>query len=86
MWCLGLIPSVKLYALHGNVVPTGVIVLLGLCYPPCRDCGESAKPRLKSQVYPLVWIPCCGTFRLGSRSRVGYVIGELESWVVCFDR
>jgi hypothetical protein len=44
-------------ALHGSVVPAGVIVLLGLCNPPRRGCGEAAKPGL---LYPLVWIPCCG--------------------------
>jgi hypothetical protein len=57
MWCPGLIPSVKLYTLHGSVVPTRVTVLLGLCNPPCQGCGEPAKPGL---LYPLVWIPCCG--------------------------
>jgi hypothetical protein len=30
----GLNPSVKLHALHGSVVPVGVIVLLGLHNPP----------------------------------------------------
>jgi hypothetical protein len=30
--------------------------MLGLCNPPCRGCGEPAKPRL---LYPLVRIPCC---------------------------
>jgi hypothetical protein len=58
MWCLGLNPSVKLHALHRSVVPTGVIVLLGLCIPPRRGRGEPAKPGL---LYPLVWIPCCDT-------------------------
>jgi hypothetical protein len=53
----------EVHALHGSVVPVGVTVMLGLCNPPCRGCGEPAKPRLKSRVYPLVWIPCCGTFR-----------------------
>jgi hypothetical protein len=33
MWCLGVLPSVKLHALHGSVVPAGVTVLLGLCNP-----------------------------------------------------
>jgi hypothetical protein len=56
-WCLGVLPSVKLHALHGRVVPTRVIVLLGLCNPPCRGCGELAKSGL---LYPLVWIPCFG--------------------------
>jgi hypothetical protein len=32
-------------------------MLLGLCNPPHRGCGEPAKPRL---LYPLMWIPCCG--------------------------
>jgi hypothetical protein len=54
---LGFIPSVKLDALHGSVVPAGVIVLLGLCNPPCQGCGELAKPGL---LYPLMWIPSCG--------------------------
>jgi hypothetical protein len=45
------------HTLHRSVVPTGVIVLLGLCNPPHRCCGEPAKPRL---LYPLVWIPCFG--------------------------
>jgi cytochrome c biogenesis protein CcdA len=39
------------------VVPIGVVVLLGLCNPPCRGCGEPVKPGL---LYPLVWIPCYG--------------------------
>jgi hypothetical protein len=47
---------VKLHALHGSVVPTGVAVLLGLGNPPRRGCGEPAKPGL---MYPLVWIPSC---------------------------
>jgi hypothetical protein len=43
----------------------GVTVLIGLCNPPCRGCGEPAKPRL---LYPLVgylisdlesWVTCC---------------------------
>jgi hypothetical protein len=54
MWCLGLNPSVKLHALHGSVVPTGVTVLLGLCNPPRQGRGEPAKPGL---LCPLVWIP-----------------------------
>jgi hypothetical protein len=57
MWCPGVLPSMKLHALHGSVVPVGVIVLLGLCNPPHRGCGELAKPVM---LYPLVWIPCCG--------------------------
>jgi hypothetical protein len=47
---------VKLDALHGNMVPTGVTILLGLCIPPYRGRGESAKPGL---LYPFVWIPYC---------------------------
>jgi hypothetical protein len=47
-------PSVKFNDLHGSVVPVGVIVLLGLCNPPCRGCGEPAKPGLKSRVYALM--------------------------------
>jgi hypothetical protein len=57
MWCLGVLPSVKLHALHGTVVPAGVTVLLGPYNPPRRGCGEPAKPGL---LYPLMWIPCCG--------------------------
>jgi hypothetical protein len=52
----GLNPPVKHHALHGSMVPVGVIVLLGLCNPPRRGRGEPAKPGL---LYPLVWIPCC---------------------------
>jgi hypothetical protein len=58
MWCLSLNPSVKLHALHECVVPTGVIVLLGLCNPPHRGRGETDKPGL---MYLLVWIPYCDT-------------------------
>jgi hypothetical protein len=78
MWCPGLNPSVKLHALHGSVVPAGVIVLLGLCNPPRRGRGEPAKPGL---MYPLVWIPCRDTVseKLGSRSRVGSIASDLES-------
>jgi hypothetical protein len=50
----GLIPLVKLDALHGSVVPAGVTILLGLCNPPHQSCGEPAKPGL---LYPLMWIP-----------------------------
>jgi hypothetical protein len=57
MWCPGVLPSVKLYTLHGSVVPVGVTVLLGFCNPPYRGCGELVKPEL---LYPIVWIPCCG--------------------------
>jgi hypothetical protein len=46
MWCPGVLPLVKLHALHGSVVPIGVIVMLGLCIPPRRGCGEPAKPGL----------------------------------------
>jgi hypothetical protein len=49
---------VKLHTLHGSVVPIGVTVMLGLCNPPHRGCGEPAKPGL---FYPLVWIPCYDT-------------------------
>jgi hypothetical protein len=58
MWHPGLNPSVKLHALHGSVVLTGVTVLLRLCDPPHRGRGEPAKSGL---LYPLVWIPCCDT-------------------------
>jgi hypothetical protein len=57
MWCSGVLPSVKLHALNGSMVPVGVTILLELCNPPNRGCGEPAKPGL---LYPLVWIPCCG--------------------------
>jgi hypothetical protein len=81
----GLNPSVKLHALHGSVVPTGVTVPLGLCNPPRRGHGELAKPGF---LYPLVWIPCCDTINYlpGSRSRVGNKAGDLESWVTFCDR
>jgi hypothetical protein len=58
VWCPGLNPSVKLHALHGSVVPTGVTAMLGLYNPPRRGHGEPAKPGL---LYPHVWIPCCDT-------------------------
>jgi hypothetical protein len=76
---------VKLHALHGSVVPAGVIVLLGLYNPPRRGRGDPAKPGM---MYPPVWIPCCDTVSelLGSRSRVGSIVGDLESWVTCYDR
>jgi hypothetical protein len=82
MWCLGLNPSVKLNALHRSVVPIGLTVLLGLCNPPHRGCGELAKPRL---LYPLVWIPCFDTVseKLGLQSRVGSIASDLKSWVTC---
>jgi hypothetical protein len=69
---------VKLDALHGSVVPTGVTVLLGLCNPPRRGRGELVKPGL---LYPLVWIPCCDTVseKPGLKSRVGIIAGDLES-------
>jgi hypothetical protein len=76
----GFISSVKLHALHGSVVLAGVIVMLGLCNPPCWGRGEPAKPGL---LYPLVWIPYCDTVseKSGSRSRVGSIASDLESWV-----
>jgi hypothetical protein len=76
---------VKLHALHGSVVPTGVIVLLGLCNPPRRGRGEPAKHGL---LYPLMWIPFCDTISElpGSLSRVGSIVGDLESWVMYCDR
>jgi hypothetical protein len=60
---------VKLHALHGSVVPVGVIVLLVLCNPPRRGCGEPAKHGL---LYPVVWIPCCGIVfaRVAKQSRL----------------
>jgi hypothetical protein len=33
-------------------------IVLGICNPPCRGCGEPAKPGL---LYSLVWIPYCDT-------------------------
>jgi hypothetical protein len=42
---------------RGSVVPAGVTVLLGLCNPPHRGCGLSAKPVL---LYTLVSISYCG--------------------------
>jgi hypothetical protein len=54
---MGVLPSVKFHALHESVIPTRVTVLLGLCNPPRRGCGEPVKPGL---LYPLVWIPYCG--------------------------
>jgi hypothetical protein len=85
MWCPGLNPLVKLHALHGSVVPPRVIVLLGLCNPPHRGRGKPAKPGL---LYPHVWIPCCDIVseKPESRSRVGNIAGDLESWVTCYDR
>jgi hypothetical protein len=85
MWCPGLDPSVKLHTLHRSLVPAGVIVMLGLCNLPHRGHGEPAKPGL---LYPLVWIPCCDTVseKSGSRSRVGSIASDLESWVTCCDR
>jgi hypothetical protein len=69
---------VKLHALNKSVEPIGVIVLLGLYSPPRRGRGEPAKPGL---LYPLVWIPCYDTVseKPGSRSRVGSIVGELDS-------
>jgi hypothetical protein len=70
----------KLYTLHGSMVPVGVTVLLGLYNPPRQGRGEPVKPGL---LYPLVWIPCCDTIseKPRSRSRVGSIAGDLESWV-----
>jgi hypothetical protein len=47
--------------------------------------STTAKP---GQLYPLVWIPCCDTVseKPGSQSRVGRIAGNLESWVMCYDR
>jgi hypothetical protein len=77
MWCSGLNLSVKLHALYECVVPTGVIVLIGLCNPPRRGCGEPAHPGL---LYPLVWIPCCDTVseKPESRRRVSIIVGDLN--------
>jgi hypothetical protein len=85
MWCLGLNPSVKLHALHGSVVPTGVMVVLGLCNPPHQGHGEPAKPGL---LYPILWIPCYDTVSdlPGSQSRVGSIASDLESWGTCCER
>jgi hypothetical protein len=47
---------VKLHALHGSVVPTGVIVMLGLLAKLGH--GEPTKLGL---LYPLVWIPSSDT-------------------------
>jgi hypothetical protein len=71
---------VKLHALHESVVPVGLTVMLGLCNTPCRGYGELAKPGL---LYSLMWIPCCDTIseKLGLRSRVEGIAGDLESWV-----
>jgi hypothetical protein len=54
-------------------------------YPHSNSCCEPAKAGL---LYPLVWIPCCDTIseKLGSRSRVGNIASDLESWVLCCDR
>jgi hypothetical protein len=59
--------------------------MLGLCNPPRRGPGELAKHGL---LYPLVWIPCYDTVseKLGLRSRVGSIAGDLESWVTYCDR
>jgi hypothetical protein len=66
-------------------VPAEVTVLLGLCNPPHRGHGEPAKPGL---LYPLVWILRYDTVSeiSGSRSRVGSIASDLESWVTCRDR
>jgi hypothetical protein len=75
----------KLHALHRSVVPIGVTVLLELCNPPRRGRGEPVKPGL---LYSLVWIPCYDivSVKPGSRSRVGNIASDLESWVTCCDR
>jgi hypothetical protein len=85
MWCPGLNPLVKLHTLHRSVVPTGVTVLLGHYNPPRRGRGELAKPGL---LYLLVWIPSFDIVseKPGSRSRVGSIAGDLESWVTCCDK
>jgi hypothetical protein len=59
--------------------------LFGYAYVLSTIRGEPAKPGL---LYPLVWIPCCDIVSeiLGSRSRVGSIAGDLESWVMCCDR
>jgi hypothetical protein len=59
--------------------------MLGHCNPPCRGRDEPAKPGLW---YPLVWILCYDTvnWSSGSRSRVGSIAGDLESWVTYCDR
>jgi hypothetical protein len=59
--------------------------MLELCNPPRQGHGELTKPR---PLYPLVWIPCCDTVSVksGSRSRVGSLASDLESWVMCCDR
>jgi hypothetical protein len=69
---------VKLHALPGSVIPTGVTILLGICNPPHQGRGKPAKPGL---LYPLVWIPCGDTVseKPRSRSRVGSIAGDLES-------
>jgi hypothetical protein len=56
-----------------------------VCNPPRRGCGESAKHGL---LYSLVWIPYYDTVseKLGSRSRVDNIAGDMESWVTCCDR
>jgi hypothetical protein len=81
----GLNPSVKLHDLHESVVPAGVTVLFGHCNPPCQGRGKLAKPGL---LYPLVWIAFYDTIceKLGSRSRVGSIASDLESWIMCYDR
>jgi hypothetical protein len=85
MWSPSFNPSVKLHTLHESVVPTGVTDLLALCNPPNRGRGKPAKPRT---MYPLVWTPYGDTDseKPGSRSRVGSIAGDLESWVTCCDR
>jgi hypothetical protein len=74
-----------LHTLHGSVVHAGVTILLGLCNPTRLGHGELAKLGL---LCPLVWILWCDTIsvKLGSRSRVGSIASDLESWVMCYDR
>jgi hypothetical protein len=67
---------------HG---PAWVIVVLALCNPPRQGHGEPAK---FGMMYPLVWTLCCDTVseKPGSRSRVGSITSDLESWIMCCDR
>jgi hypothetical protein len=75
----------KLHALHGSVVPTGVRVLLGHCNPPRRGHGEPTKP---GRLYSLVRISCSDIVSEipGSRSRVSSIVSDLESCVTCCDK
>jgi hypothetical protein len=74
--------GVRVYYLHGSVVPVGVTVLLGLCNLPRRGCGKPAKPGL---LYPLVWIPCCGIVFAGIARHSRLHKSDWESWVICYD-